>query len=172
MHPTAPPLDEGRFQRRELVLRRVFVAALSLFLLAAAVGAFGVRTVEKSASGDGFDLTVTYARVTRPGLATPWSLEVASADGEPITEPIVIEVDPAYFDLFDENGLDPDPAAATATDRALRWEFDPPDAPVFNVSFDARIEPAAQWGRPGWARVVDDEGTVVAEIRWRTTVMP
>lgn len=166
---TEPRDDDNRYQRRDFWARRVFVVLLAAFLLAAAVGVFGVRTVEKTASGGGYDLTVRYASVTRSGLASVWSVEVRSDRG--FDGPITLANDASYFDMFDENGLDPEPTASTQDDERLEWEFDPPDGDVFVVSFDARIEPAAQWGATGRTRLLVDDAEVVA-VSYTTTVMP
>ena len=109
-------------------------------------GLLGVRTSTTSTEmPDGTQVEVHYGRITRPGLATPWSVTVHRDGG--FSGPIVVRSTSAYFDLFDENGLDPDPAAATQDGEMVIWEFDPPPGDTFRLSFDARIEPAAQWGR-------------------------
>src|SRR5688500_12242998 len=86
--------------RRARVLRRVFVVLLVAFLLAAAFGAYGPRTRDRTATGGGYELTVHYAVVSRPGLATPWSLEIRHAGG--FDGPVAISTTARYFDLFDE----------------------------------------------------------------------
>lgn len=55
----------------------------------------------------------------------------------------------SYLELFDENGLDPEPASTTADGDRVIWEIDPPDAAVLSVSFDARIEPGHIGVTPG-----------------------
>lgn len=56
--------------------RRAFFIGTSLFLLLGALGVFGVRMAEVSGAGGGYEVRVTYAEVSRPGLATPWEVEV------------------------------------------------------------------------------------------------
>ncbi|MBA2313068.1 MAG: hypothetical protein H0V97_09760, partial [Actinobacteria bacterium] len=51
-----------------------------------------------------------------------------------------------YFELFDENGLDPDPSAATVSGELLVWTFDPPEGETLTVALDARLGPAVQSG--------------------------
>ena len=46
----------------------MIVGVRSLFLVLGVVGVFGPRTAEKSATGEGWEVSVTYPRVTRPGL--------------------------------------------------------------------------------------------------------
>jgi hypothetical protein len=164
--PDARPLERLRSSRAS---RRIFIALLFIFLALGLAGVLGVRTGTVSATGGGYEIEVEFARVTRPGLATPWSTTVRHPGG--FDGPITIAVSSEYFDMFDENGLDPDPDGATADGEFVYWEFQPPAGDVFEVSFDARIEPARQWGREGVSRLMDGE-TVLAEARYRTWVLP
>ncbi len=164
--PDAPSPERLRYGR---AARRVFIVGLFVFLGLGLAGALGVRTGTVAASGVGYELEVTYARVTRPGLATPWSATVRHPGG--FDGPITIAVSSEYFDMFDENGLDPDPTGSTADGDYVYWQFDPPDGDVFEVSFDARIEPARQWGREGVTLLMDGD-KVIAEARYKTWVLP
>ena len=167
--PTAPPAETLDDERRSQWAHRIFVAALGLFVVLGAVGFFGVRSAETSTSAEGYRLTVTYAKVTRGGLATPWSVEVRKEGG--FDGPVVLAVTSSYLEMFDENGLDPDPAAATSDDEFTIWEFDPPSGDTLSVSLDARIEPAVQSGRGGVLQVRDGD-RVVAAVSFSTRVMP
>ena len=102
--PTPPDDDDVGYQRREPWVRRVFVVLLAAFVLAAALGVPGVGRRWSRLLGMGYELTVHYRRVTRPGLATPWSVEVRSLDGAEFDGPVVIETTADYFGLFDETG--------------------------------------------------------------------
>jgi hypothetical protein len=155
--------------QRSRTLRRVSLICIFAFLIAGLAGAFGVRTREVTATGNGYELTVTFATVTRPGLATPWSVDVQRPGG--FDGPITIAATSDYLDMFDENGLDPDPSASTADPEFVVWEFDPPMGDTLSVSFDARIEPAQQWGRSGTVKVLADDAEVV-QASFRTWVMP
>ena len=136
------------------------------------MGVLGVRSAEKSASGNGYRLTVTYPSVARGGLAAPWSLDVVKEGGFADGETVRLRLDGDYFDLYDENGFDPDPSSSTAAGRYLYQEYEAPDGDTLTLSFDARIEPAAQRGKPGTAAVLDDDGRVLVEVSFRTTVLP
>jgi len=142
---------------------------LLTFLALGATNVFGVRTSVASARGGGYRLEVVHAAVTRPGLATPWSVRVTSAGG--FDGPITLATTARYFDLFDENGLDPDPAASTSDGDLLIWEFDPPPGDVLEVSFDARLGPAVQVGKRATTSVLVDDRPVVS-VSYRTWVMP
>jgi hypothetical protein len=152
----------------------LFVVALVIFLGLGLLGLYGVRTKEASATGGGYELTVTYTSVTRPGLATPWSAEIRRpggfGDGE---ELISLAVSASYFDAFDENGLDPDPAESVNDGERTIWRFDPPPGDTMTVSFDARLQPDVQLTRvEGTASVLDASGAAVATVDFRTLVLP
>ena len=140
--PTAPePADLGR-QARGRLGRRIFVVVLAAFLLLGALGFYGVRTTTATATAGGYELSVRYASISRPGLATPWSFEVRRAGGFP--DGLTVAVTSRYFDAFDENGLGPAPEEEGADDERTIWRFGPSASDVMSVSFDARIEPGVQ----------------------------
>jgi hypothetical protein len=118
------------------------VAALGLFLLLGALGFYGVRTRTATASGGGYELSVRYASVSRPGLATPWSFEVTRPGGFP--DGLTVAVTSSYFDAFDENGLGPAPVDESTDAERTIWRFGPSAGDTLSVSFDARIEPGVQ----------------------------
>jgi hypothetical protein len=164
--PERPSRD--RVARARMV-RRVGIGVLALFLGLGAINVFGVRSDRVSSSGGGFDLTVTYAAMSRPGLATPWEVEVRNRGG--FDGPVTIATTGEYLDMFDENGLDPDPSSSTATADLVIWEFEPPEGETLTVSFDARLEPAVQVGRTGETSVLVD-GKSVVRVGYTTRVMP
>jgi hypothetical protein len=167
--PTAPGESDLGRSRRARALRRTFLALLAVFLLLGATGTLGVRTGHTTATGGGYELTVTYGKVSRPGLPTPWSFEVRRPGG--FDGPVTVTSTSKYLDLFDENGFDPQPSKATSTQDLVIWEFDPPPGDTLTVSFDARIEPSAQWGRSGETAVLED-GKPVVIARYRTWILP
>ena len=158
--------------RRSRALRRAYLTGLCVVLAAGLLGLLGVHTRDVTARGlDGYELTVHYADRSRPGLATPWSVEVRRAEG--FDNSFRIATTASYFDSFDENGLDPEPASASVEGDFIVWEFEPPEGQVFTLSFDARIEPAVQslWPPEAITRLVI-EGETIAEVRYRTRVFP
>ena len=124
----------------------LFFGGLALFLLLGLLNVYGVRTREKTVTGSGYELTLTYTSVTRPGLATPWSVEVRHPGGFD-SGLVTVAATSSYFDAFDENGLDPDPARSTSDGERTIWQFEPPTGDTLTVSFDARIEPGVQLTR-------------------------
>ncbi|MGH8990831.1 MAG: hypothetical protein ACRDYV_05700 [Acidimicrobiia bacterium] len=167
--PTAPEDNDYRRMRRARTIRRTFMALVAAFLLLGLSGTLGVRTRTVTAEGGGYELSVTYGQVSRPGLPTAWGFEVHHPGG--FDGPITISASSAYLDLFDENGFDPQPAKVTATPDAVIWEFEPPPGDTLAVSLDARIEPAAQWGRSAVTSVLE-EGRPVVSARYKTWVLP
>jgi len=155
--------------RRHRATRRAGFVLLVVVLVLGATNVFGPRAVTTTAAGGGFELSVTYASVSRPGLSTPWTLEVRRPGG--FNGPVTIATTGDYFDLFDENGLDPDPEAATTDGDLLIWEFGPPHGDVLTVTFDARLEPASHLRRSAETSVVVDREAVVS-VRYSTVVMP
>ena len=169
---TAPaPTDLDRLQKSRWG-RRLFFAALTLFLFLGLLNVYGVRTGEKTATGSGYELTLTYTKVTRPGLATPWSVEVRHPGGFD-SGLVTVAATSSYFDAFDENGLDPDPARSTSDGERTIWQFEPPPGDTLTVSFDARIEPGVQLTRlEGEVAVLGPAGDNVVSADFGTFVMP
>lgn len=171
---TAPePTDHARL-RRSRNLRWLFFLVLTAFLVAGVLGLYGVRHGEATASGGGYELTVRHPTVTRPGLASVWSVEISTTDGAPFDGPITIATTDAYFDLFDENGLDPDPTSAKSDGENLVWEFEPADgASTIAIGFDARIEPGVQLAtKRATTSVLDEQGVPVVTVSYTTRVLP
>jgi hypothetical protein len=164
--PEEPDLLRGRRARR---LRRLFMTLLCVFLAVGLTGYLGVKTRTTTASGGGYELTVTYGQVSRGGLATPWSFEVHHPGG--FDGPITVAQTSSYLDMFDENGFDPEPSTMTATADEVIWEFEPPEGDTLGVSLDARIEPGVQWARQGETSVLVD-GKKVVTARYKTWVTP
>jgi hypothetical protein len=169
--PTKPaPTDIPR-QKRARAARRVFVVVLGLFLLLGALGFFGVRSRTATAAGGGYELSVTYGSVSRPGLATPWSFEVRRAGGFP--DGVTLSVTSGYFDAFDENGLGPAPIEETVDGDLTIWRFGPTRSETLAVSFDARIEPGVQLTTAkGALSVLGPTGQPAVTVAFKTFVMP
>ena len=158
-------------RRTGYALTTAFLAGLMLLVVIDTFGAvFGVdSTTERAVSGD-LELAVTYGVVSRPALATPFDIEVHQPGG--FDEPVRIAVDQEYLRMWDENGLVPAPSAETVMGPWVVWEFDPPIGETLFVSYDARIEPAAQQGRSGSVAVLDDDDAVIVQVDFTTRVWP
>lgn len=170
--PTEPPPTDVTRQTRARTARRIFVAALALFLLGGALDLYGVRTRTRSVSGGGYELSVTYGSVSRPGLATPFSFEVRRPGGFP--QGLTVAARSSYFDAFDENGFSPTPETETDDGERTIWQFAPSPAETMTVSLDARIEPGVQVARvKGRLEILSaPDGPAVVAIAFSTFVMP
>jgi len=164
--------------RRRRVMYAVTTVVLSAIVAAAVVdsvapfGVYGVQSRTISAAGeDGLVLEVRYATVSRPALATPFDIEVRRPGGFGATQ-VTVAVLSTYLAMWDENGLDPAPAEETADGTYVFWTFDPPPGDTLRITFDARIEPAAQNGERGRVVVVDDTGAELVALDFRTRVLP
>ena len=169
--PTEPaPTDVVR-QKRARIGRRAFAVALGLFLLLGALGVYGVQTRTVTSAGGGYELSVTYASVSRPGLATPWSFEVRRPGGFP--DGLTVAVTSSYFDAFDENGLGPAPVEETTEGELTIWRFSATRSETLEVSFDARIEPGVQLTTAkGELSVLGAGNQPVVSVAFKTFVMP
>lgn len=171
-----PGSDEARAdiarRRRLYLVTSVVVTAIAVLAVAdatRAVDAFGVSSDHVAAAGGGYELDVEYGTTSRPGLATPFAIEVRRPGG--FDGPVTVAVDHHYMQMWDENGFYPTPSSETTDGRWLLWEFDPPEGDVLRFTYDARIEPAVQQGRGGRVAVMDG-GAPVVEVDFHTRVMP
>ena len=171
-------LNEGvNVRRRRRMLYAVTTCVLASIMLLAVidavlpVGVYGVETAHVRARGGGFELDVRYGSVSRPALATPFDIEVTKTGG--FDGPVMVKVSSEYLAMWDENGLDPEPIAATTDTQWTYWTFEPPrEGDTMVVSFDARIEPAVQQGKKGTVAVLDASGASLVEVAFRTRIWP
>ncbi|MGH3650898.1 MAG: hypothetical protein ACRDU9_09340 [Acidimicrobiia bacterium] len=166
------PSPESGVTPWEQPIRVVAIGFIGAMVVLAAFGLLGVRTTVTEATGNGFSMVVTHAAVTRAGLATPFSVEVATVDGSPLPAMTTIRVASPYLALFDDNGMEPSPASSFNTSDWTWWTFEvPPGTAHLRVDLDARLEPAVQWGREAEA-AVEIDGEEVVDVRFTTWVMP
>jgi hypothetical protein len=168
--------EGGRLKARRLWLYRITTLALSAIVLAAILDAlgvypfYGVDSRHAVAQGRGYELDVRYAEVSRPAVATPFDIEVRRDGG--FDGPVTVAVSSDYLSIWDENGLDPSPSKETARPGMLIWEFEPPPGDALEISFDARIEPAAQRGKRGFVSVLGPDGAPLVAVSFRTRLRP
>jgi hypothetical protein len=158
--------------KRERRFRRVTISFVALVVAVGALGLLGVRTSTASNGGDGYLIEVTYAAVTRGGLATPFTIEVGTEDGSALPDAVTIRVSSSYLALFDDNGMEPTPTNSFNTGEFTSWDFEvSPGASTLEVVLDARLEPAVQWGEAASVQLwIDGQRTVSTEFR--SWVMP
>ena len=155
--------------RRARNARRVTMTLISLLVLLGASSLLGVREATVSAESGGVEVTLTYAAVSRLGLATPWELQITREGGFP--GPVTVATTSTYFEIFDQNDLSPEPSSSTTEGDLILWEFEPPEGETLTVSLDARIEPVFRGGRAGDTSVREN-GVDVVGVSYRTRVMP
>lgn len=174
--PTLPDDPGLKKQRRARWLRRLYMSLLAAFVIAGLFGFWGVRQRSGFASEEGWTLDVHYAAVTRAGLAVPMKWEITKAGGfgpEEAEPKVVIRITQDYFELFDENGVDPEPSTSWSDGEFVYWEFDaPPDQDKMHITFDTRTGSGVQLLRKKaeTSLVVDDR--YLAVVRLKTWVMP
>jgi hypothetical protein len=153
-----------------LWLRRGMVAILAVIIVAAGSGFLGVRSATDSARNDGFQVSVTYARIARAGLDVPFTIRIQAP--EPITGDVVIAISADYFRMFETQGFFPEPSDVSSDADTVYLTFSPPPAGnVLVVDYDAYIQPAAQRGKSASIRVQVD-GTWRVSTAIRTTLIP
>jgi hypothetical protein len=167
---TLPAETSLEHVRRAQLARRVGATLLVVFVLAGAVGLFGTRTGTASAEGGGYRVVVTYPTVSRPGHAVRFEVRISHDGGLP--DPIRVRMDSSYFDLFDENAFDPDADAQTTDLSYGYFEYAPPKGDDFVIVSDTRVEPDRQRGESGEVAVLDDQGSPVVTVRFRTRIWP
>jgi len=168
---TAPDEPSRGWIRFEQILRTIAYVVVFGVVLAALLGLTGLRTREVTVTNDDVVLTVTYAQVTRPGIATPFEIAIDSADGGPLPDELTVEVPSAYMAMFDENGLDPEPESVASDGTTETWTFAPNGEASLHIDFDARLQPNVHSGRTATVRVEGD-GVDAVQARGRTWVLP
>ena len=168
---TAPPDAKPRRVRRRRALRRVVFCVLTAFLLLGLLGVFGPRTAEKSATGEGWEVSVIYPRVTRPGLGARVTFEVRRPGGFDL--PVVLAVESSYFESFDESTIEPEPVESTADASRSIWTFAAPTAgDTLVVDVSGRLEPGAQFEQLSGAASLLVADRPAVSLGWKTFTTP
>ena len=156
--------------RRGHIGRRVALSVVALIVAAGATGWLGVHAQTTTASSAGYHLSVTYPRVARAGLDIPWELRLTSANG--FDGDITIAISADYYDIFEFQGMHPEPSDETSDGNFVYLTFSPPKTgDVFTTSLDTYVQPAAQLGRHA-ITTAEVDGHVVGKVSYTTTVVP
>lgn len=118
MNSTLEDVAYAASNRARLVLRGLALAGLTVFLMAALMGAFDES--DQSVTPDGA-VRADYHRSIRPGnnFDITVSLENASCEG------LTVSLDGEYAALFEELAVQPEPDSATALPGGrLAWQFE------------------------------------------------
>jgi len=172
--PDAAPSDSTletvpRGPARTPVLRRIVLAGLTLIVLAAAAGLLGVKTGTATTSGDGYELELEYAAVARAGLDVPFDVTLTHPGG--FDGDIVLAMTADYFDIFEHQGVSPEPDSETSEGPMVYLSFLAPEGDEFRMGYDIYIQGSSQVGASGevWL-VVDDEPLL--RISFTTVLLP
>jgi hypothetical protein len=153
--------------RRARNLRRVLMVLLLAFLVAGFAGVFGVTEEVGSARDGGYVLEVTHPGTTRPGMSGQFEIEVTRDGG--FDGPVSVATT-AYFDIFQQGDIDPQPSESTASDDVLVWTFDPPDGDTLAVSIDLSTETNAAFESRDARTSVLVDGSPVVGVDYGTWV--
>jgi hypothetical protein len=170
--PSATDADiaDKAHNRRGLVGRRVALSVIALVVVVGATGLLGVHAGTASATANGYQLRVTYPRVARSGLDIPWNLRLTHPGG--FHGDITVAISADYYDIFEFQGMHPEPSDETADGRFVYLTFSPPkDGDVFTTSLDTYVQPASQVGRHAVTEVLIDD-KVVARVNYKTWLVP
>lgn len=151
------------------VARRVTVGVLTVVVLLGLVGVFGMRSATVSSSSGGYDLSVKYGRISRAGLDTPWTVTVHHAGG--FDGNITLATTTDYFEMFETQGLTPQPEGETTGAGFTYQDFATPPGDTLRVVFDGYIQPSSQHGYRGITRLIIG-GQLITSVSYRTHLAP
>jgi hypothetical protein len=169
--------DDGpRRIRSRRISYGVTTLALALLVTSAVVDnasevdIWGVSTDHVDAAGDGYELDVRYATVTRPAMATPFDILIHRDGG--FSGPVDVAVAPELLEIWDFQALYPAPSSEVATPDEVIFTFDPPDGEDLRIFLDARVQPAQQSGVTAFVAVLDGGGDRVVAVEFHIAVRP
>lgn len=136
--------DLGRL-RRGRAGRRVAAVILWVFVIAAAVGLFGVRSAGVSTTNAKLTAQARFPRISRPGLPANWSIDIRRPGG--FTDDVTVTTNAAYLAVFDQNDLSPQPDDTAIRNDQITWTFKQPTGEEFQLNLDGNIDTDAHLGR-------------------------
>ena len=150
--------------------RRAAIAVLLLIVAVGATGWLGVHRAAMSASGSGYTMSLEYPQVARAGWDVPWTVTVTAPDR--FQDQVTIAVTSDWFDLFESQGLSPQPREEYSDGTMSYFVLDtPPDGDTLTFDFDTYVQPTAQLGASADVWLIVD-GERVANLHYRTWLMP
>jgi len=150
--------------------RRIGLAMLGLVVGAGLLNLVGVRREVATAEAEGYRLSVQYTRVTRPGLATTWAVEVTHPGG--FDGPVTLATNADYFDRFDFNQLYPEPSTTASRGDVLLLTFDDIEGERLVVRFDGRETPTFVFDLAEASTALEVDGREIVRVDYTTVVMP
>ena len=157
---------------RGRTIRRLVVVAMALFVGAGVAGLLGYRSATVTDGSGPYELTVHHPAITRAGLPSNWDLSLVRTDGQDLGGSIDVQTTASYFDLFDQNGLEPAPEGEWQDEEVLVWTYEPgPGDTALVLHYDGRLQPNLRgWWDAETTVLVDDAR--VATVSYRTVAMP
>jgi hypothetical protein len=150
--------------------RRAAIAVLLLIVGVGASGWLGVHSAEVSAAGGGWSMSVEYPRIARAGWDVPWTVTVTAPGSFP--DQVTIAVTSDWFDLFESQGLSPEPSEEYSDSTMSYFVLDtPPDDDTLTFDFDTYVQPTAQLGASADVWLIVD-GRRVAALGYHTWLVP
>ena len=166
---TAPEIHPDTKIRRARNQRRVGLVLLAAFLALGLAGLFGPKTSRVTAHSNGYELTVTYPSISRPGLPVRWEVLLKHPGG--FQEKVRIAITFDYFHLFDVTGIEPESTSSSSDGKTIVFEFDPPSGDTFRMQFDASVEPGVhELPRATTSALVG--GRPAVQVSFATRVVP
>src|SRR3954470_15364000 len=162
-------VERARISRARIG-RRVFVVFVVLVMLAGVGGWFGLKTGKAQAEGNGTSIELTYARISRRGLKTPWELDVNRAGG--FSGDVQVSISATYYDHLTVTRIDPEPTSTVVTEDNVVFTFQQPAGTVMRVLMDADVDASARPGRTHGVTTVAVNGEQGANVAYTTMVLP
>lgn len=166
---TLADVENDAKQHYAIWARRGFLALVLAFVVAGLLGYLGVHSVTDTASGGGYQMSLHYARIARPGLNVPWQLTVTHAGG--FSGPVEIDLASNYLNMIDVQGATPRPTRETQDGTWWRMTFDPPRGDTLVFSLGMAVQPGTSHGESATVRLVE-HGRPVDQIHFTTTLLP
>ncbi len=165
----ARSIDATRL-RRGVWWRRGCTALLLAVVVAAAFGAFGVRTRTTHASAGALEASLEYASANRRGVTSAFHLEVRRRGGFP--DDVTVQVSHGYLDTFAFRGMDPEPDRSSANGSRVSWTFTKPTGEHFTMRLDVQIDSATRPGRHAGDAIVRVGDEAPVRLHFTTWVFP
>lgn len=149
--------------------RRVFLLMMLAIVVLGLSGLLGVRDDTVSSADGGYSISLTYPRVARAGLDVPFQVTVTRPGG--FDGQVTLAVTGDYFDIFESQGISPQPSDETQDGSLHYLTFSKPPGDTLVVSWDVYVQPSSQRGRGGTVSVMQG-GRPVTSADFRTTLLP
>jgi hypothetical protein len=166
---TSPDYTSLDHLRRSRTARRAGVTLIGVALLLGLLGYLGPSYTAVSATRSGVTMTVGYPKITRPGLATRWWLDVHRPDG--FDGKIEVTMTTSYLEQMDHNAFFPEPASEVSRGDLVVLTFDPPSGDTLHVELDARTTPTWTFIRRATTSV-SGSGIPELSVSYRTVSLP